>query len=102
TAAGRETSHRRNVMRRCAIIADDLTGACDTALQFATGGYRAALALDDSALARADVEALAIDTDSRASAPREAYEQVTQALGRVRDAGIGAIYKKVDSTLRGN
>src|SRR5262245_29721087 len=85
-----------------AIIADDLTGACDTALQFATAGYRSALAIDARSLGRAAIEALAIDTRSRASAPGEAYVQVAQTLRCVRAAGIDAVYKKVDSTLRGN
>ncbi|HEY3368137.1 MAG TPA: four-carbon acid sugar kinase family protein [Symbiobacteriaceae bacterium] len=91
-------------MRHIAIMADDLTGASDSGVQFARKGLQTMVLFDTQNLA-ADtdgVEAVAVDTDSRAIAPPEAYDRNREVAGRVRAAGFAHIYKKVDSTLRGN
>src|SRR5215203_1170937 len=52
---------------RVAIIADDLTGAADTGVQLARAGYRTAVAFRDALIPPAeDLDAVALDTDSRA------------------------------------
>src|SRR3712207_10596 len=52
---------------RVAIIADDLTGAADTGVQLARGGYRTAVAFRDTPIPPAeDLDAVVLDTDSRA------------------------------------
>src|SRR4029453_2998255 len=77
------------MMCRIGIIADDLTGAGDTAVQFVRAGWDTELQLRPSAT-RASV--IAVTTDSRAhNAP----------VTRLRKTGITHLYKKIDSTLRG-
>lgn len=83
-----------------AIIADDLTGACDTAVQFARAGYRSAVAFGGvvpAGFPEADV--VAVDTDTRSLPPEQAYRKVLEAGSRLRATGL--LYKKLDSTLRG-
>jgi uncharacterized protein YgbK (DUF1537 family) len=83
-----------------AIIADDLTGAADTGVQLARAGYRTAVAFRGSPMPPAgDLDAVALDTDSRAMPAGFAAKRVVEAGHAVRDARI--VYKKLDSTLRG-
>lgn len=85
---------------RVAIIADDLTGAADTGVQLARAGYRTAVAFRDAPIPPADdLDAVALDTDSRAMPADFAARRVLEAVQTVRDASI--VYKKLDSTLRG-
>src|SRR5215212_1768217 len=85
---------------RVAIIADDLTGAADTGVQLARAGYRTAVAFRDAPMPPAeDLDAVALDTDSRAMPAGFAAKRVLEAGRAVRHARI--VYKKLDSTLRG-
>ncbi|MFH5187331.1 four-carbon acid sugar kinase family protein [Paenibacillus sp. TAB 01] len=91
-------------MLRLAIIADDLTGASDSGVQVARKGLPAQVVFDWSGLTEASFsdETLVIDTDSR-SVPREqAYRRVRDAAAALKATGCRYIYKKMDSTLRGN
>jgi D-threonate/D-erythronate kinase len=86
------------------IIADDLTGACDTGCLFAGAGPVGVLA--GPALTGADSSLLTpvitLDTESRALPPREAAAAIHAAArllgGRLT---VGRVFKKIDSTLRG-
>ncbi len=82
------------------ILADDLTGATDTGLQFAKRGRRTYVSLDWSTSPECDV--LVFDVDSRARPAADARRRTLQATRRLRDAGIRRFYKKIDSTGRGN
>src|SRR3712207_2217190 len=85
---------------RAAIIADDLTGAADTGVQLARAGYRAAVAFRGAPVPPAeDLDAVALDTDSRAMPAGFAARRVLEATRAVRGAAL--VYKKLDSTLRG-
>ena len=85
---------------RVAIIADDLTGAADTGVQLARAGYRTAVAFRDAPIPPAeDLDAVALDTDSRGLPAGFAAKRVVKAAHAVRGASI--VYKKLDSTLRG-
>lgn len=81
------------------ILADDLTGTADSAIGCVHAGLETTVALDPDGIATA--EAVAVDIDSRGCAADEAARRHRQALatwqGRYRH-----LYKKVDSTLRGN
>lgn len=88
-----------------AIIADDLTGANDTALQFKLNGA------DTNILLTTDIEptsadyqqAWAISTESRNISPQDAFEKVKQATQLFVDKiNPDFFYKKIDSTVRGN
>ncbi len=85
-------------MAQLAIISDDLTGAADAAVAFAAAGYSARVLLDPSF--DADVDVVAVTTESRHLPPAEAAERV-QHVARFFN-GSPLIYKKIDSTLRGN
>lgn len=119
------------------VIADDLTGALDTAAPFAAHGWRtcvvpwpgASVAAPPAARGRALAAALrrawaasdvvVVDTASRHVAAREAARRVRDVVTAARraeagggarrarraemgEAGEGGLYKKIDSTLRGN
>jgi len=85
------------IAQRLGIVADDLTGAMDTSGHFASWGLSTVVALDPSLPLEADVAV--INTNSRAEDPDKACEKVRQAL---RSLAGRLIYKKIDSTLRGN
>ncbi|HUE75628.1 MAG TPA: four-carbon acid sugar kinase family protein [Chloroflexota bacterium] len=83
------------------IIADDLTGACDTGVQFARHGSDV-IALIGDAPATIDADVIVVDTDSRSRSPAEAARRSAQASRQIRSLGVRRLYKKIDSTLRGN
>lgn len=89
-----------------AIVADDLTGSGDTAVQFVRAGWptqlsvgRAEQALADPSASRAEV--IAVTTHSRALSAGQAAGVVGDDVAALRAAGVQRLYKKVDSTLRG-
>lgn len=89
-------------MLNIVIIADDLTGANDTGVQLVRKGIRTAVQIDYRYPPLCSYEALVFDTDSRSDEPKTAYRKVLQLCESVRKAGAKTIYKKIDSTLRGN
>ena len=89
-----------------AIVADDLTGSGDTAVQFVRAGWCTHLSIGgaDEALsgpAHDGVEVLAVTTNSRALSAGEAADVIGRNVRQLREAGVSRLYKKVDSTLRG-
>jgi len=85
-----------------AIIADDLTGAADTAAAFARPGRPVPVFLGERPVPAQTAVAFAITTESRATSPDSARDLVAAAARGALAAGAGLIYKKVDSNLRGN
>lgn len=83
------------------VIADDLTGACDTAGAFATSGWLTSVYLRGE-ISRDDADVIGLSTDSRHANPAIAQAAVAHASGILNRLGIHAIYKKIDSCLRGN
>lgn len=87
------------------IIADDLTGANDTALQFKLNGADTNILLnsDINPKLSATEQAWAISTESRNIPPKEAFEKVETATKMfVEKINPDFFYKKIDSTVRGN
>ncbi len=87
------------------IIADDLTGANDTALQFHLRGANTQILLDDEIepLNIAGTQTWAISTESRNVTPHEAYEKVKHTVKMFSEVlKPDYYYKKIDSTVRGN
>ena len=83
-----------------AIIADDLTGAADSGVQLKRSGYRTAVVFRRADLPpEVDLDAVAVDTDSRSSPAGFAAKRVLEAGRAMNNAHV--IYKKIDSTLRG-
>jgi uncharacterized protein YgbK (DUF1537 family) len=89
---------------RVLIVADDLTGAMDSAGPFAAAGVEtwvaaAPMQCDPSALESARV--VSVNADSRHLPADRAADRVRAIAARL-GSGYGVIFKKVDSTLRGN
>lgn len=87
-------------MPRILIIADDLTGAADSAIAFASSGLDTIVALEN--LKNVDADVLAIDADTRCLSPTKAAERISELLQHHHSLQNLVIFKKVDSTLRGN
>lgn len=88
------------------VIADDLTGALDTGVQFAGKGVQtkvlSCLPENGDTLKRSKTQVLVIDAQTRHLDGREAYWKVWGLVKSAKDAKIPYIYKKTDSGLRGN
>ena len=87
------------------IIADDLTGANDTALQFHLRGCNTQILLDYSTVPEStlNTQAWAISTETRNLPGAEAAKIVSSAARMLKDnLNVEYFYKKIDSTLRGN
>ena len=93
------------------IVADDLTGACDTALQFFSSGTKSHVLMNFQRLAQPPASLVtnqenqvwSLNTGTRHLDPHEAQIRVRQAVALCRDHfGVENFYKKIDSTLRGN
>lgn len=91
-------------MPRLLIIADDFTGALDTGVQLAKRGIDTLVAVmrDGRVDLRAPCQVLVVNTESRHIPPLEARARVTAVVQSAPAAGFTHIYKKTDSTLRGN
>jgi uncharacterized protein YgbK (DUF1537 family) len=77
-------------------LADDLTGALEAGAKFAGRGVRSAVTTRVGVGGNYPV--LSVDTESRHLRPEEAAATVRAAVL----AGVRILYKKTDSTLRGN
>lgn len=87
------------------IIADDLTGANDTALQFKLNGADTNILLNTDVIStNSDLsQAWAISTESRNVSLQDAFEKVKEATQLlVEKINPDFFYKKIDSTVRGN
>jgi len=87
------------------IIADDLTGANDTALQFHLKGCNIQILLDYSIEPSriSNTQAWSISTETRNEKPDKAAQITAETTERlINTFNAEYIYKKIDSTLRGN
>ncbi len=88
-----------------AIIADDLTGANDSALQFYLQGANTQILLSGSAeLENCSVtQTWAVSTETRNVSAEEAFEKVKNTTRMLIDKlNPDYFFKKIDSTIRGN
>lgn len=85
-------------MTRAAVLADDATGALEIGALFAKAGVAASVSLDADRKVFGG-EALVVDTETRHLPPGEARQRLVKASRLLRTAQL---YKKTDSTLRGN
>jgi len=85
-------------MIRAAVLADDATGALEIGALFAKAGVAASVNLDPERKAFG-AEALVVDTETRHLPPDAARQRLVKATRRFR---VVHLYKKTDSTLRGN
>lgn len=82
---------------RLIILADDLTGAADSAVPFAARGLRTSLLLSRDATS--DAEIIARDTETRAMSLPRAVEETRRIVENL--PSHVPIFKKIDSMLRG-
>jgi D-threonate/D-erythronate kinase len=89
-------------MTKLLILADDLSGAADCAIGFAGAGRRTIVTLEATwTQTHESAGAVAVDTDTRRLTPAEASARTAAAYAAMGGRGQ-RLYKKIDSTLRGN
>jgi uncharacterized protein YgbK (DUF1537 family) len=92
-------------MFEIAIIADDLTGALDTGVQFAKNGYNTALQIIGSrcqiASPSKDIEVLIIDAEQRHLSDAMAEEKIIVLVSQIKELSPKYVFVKTDSGLRG-
>lgn len=98
---------RRHAATRLLVIADDFTGSIDTGVQLAKAGVAASVyAFEDEEslweMGGGREVAVVVNTESRHLSAEDAYLRVTQVVECFSGSGQLCLYKKTDSTLRGN
>jgi D-threonate/D-erythronate kinase len=93
--------HPKLERARVAVIADDLTGAVDTAVRFQGAGDVAVL-LDPGDVDRVDASVVAIDAASRGCDAQTACDLTRGAAVLLHRLDPLVTYKKMDSQLRGH
>jgi uncharacterized protein YgbK (DUF1537 family) len=91
---------RKPMTRRWLILADDLTGAADSAIPFARRGLESVVGWGDPPGPRPDAPVFAHNTDSRGLGANAAAAKHGRAMKALFEPGP-ALFKKIDSTLRG-
>ncbi len=89
------------------VVADDLTGAGDASVQFAKRGWHTFLLLDSTTLdswtpASPDRSVCAVTTDCRSLGNDAAETLTADAVTSLMRAGVGRLFLKIDSTMRGS
>jgi uncharacterized protein YgbK (DUF1537 family) len=97
------SSAKAKMKPRVLVIADDLTGACDSGLAFVKAGYSVSVSL--SAIETWESEALAdviaLSTETRNLGEAEAQDRLL-LLGDLSRFSCSLLFKKIDSAGRGN
>lgn len=93
-----------NIFNKLVIVADDLTGAADTGVLFSRPGLPVTLIVGTDGLEKAlpVSETIAVDLESRLDTATVAYNKHFSLGLSLRKATDRMIYKKLDSTFRGN
>ena len=89
-------------MLRLLMIADDFTGALDTGVQLAAHGIPTQVVVGQADLSACSSTVLVVDTETRHLSAAKAAEAVARLTRSAVENGVGCIYKKTDSALRGN
>ncbi len=84
------------------MIADDLTGVCDTGAQFASAGLRTIGSVTQEFKSKTVPRVLIVNTQSRSLEGREASLIIQQAACGLKRFEPKWFFKKIDTALRGN
>jgi len=87
------------------VIADDLTGANDTGVQFTKKGYSTIVSVLDeqsTIIIPDNLDVFVMDTETRELESKTARKRLKSILEKININKKDVVYKKVDSTLRGN
>ncbi|CAM3872836.1 four-carbon acid sugar kinase family protein [Alkalicoccus chagannorensis] len=95
------TAEEVNQITKVNIIADDLTGANDTALQFYRHDFPTQIVAQCSGEDVPEEHVTVFNAETRSISSSEAMKTVT-SLGRQLGNGSTILYKKIDSTMRGH
>ena len=87
-------------MSQYLIIADDITGSCDTGLQLKRRGIETVVTLDAASVGLQNCSYV-LDTESRSLKGDTAFALLNEMLTDVDMNAYNHVVKKVDSTLRG-
>ena len=88
---------------RLLILADDFTGALDTGVQFSKKGISTVVYANENVNPDYDrAEVCVMNLNSRHSRPEDAFRKAFDAVRKTLERGDCFVYKKTDSTLRGN
>ena len=87
--------------RSVTIIADDLSGATDSAVACAERGLDTVVALVDAS-DNGRAEAIAFDADTRRRSTDAAATETARLVRSHANMNGGILFKKIDSTLRGH
>jgi D-threonate/D-erythronate kinase len=100
TEISKNYPYERVIYMRIGVIADDLTGANDTGVKLSQKGIKTSVNFDMKDID--NLQSVVYDTDSRYMQKELAYKAVFQIACAYKDQGFTFIYKKMDSTIRGN
>lgn len=92
-------------MNKLLIVADDLTGALDTGVCFASSGINTCVKIPGDTIQQNTSDGYEVEVvivESRHRIPEDAYQEVFSVVNRAVESGYRYIYKKTDSALRGN
>lgn len=89
---------------KLAVIADDLTGANDTGVQFAKQGLNTTVLFSNTKLQPTHLseDVIVLNSDSRALNSEKAYDVVVNLSAQLKELDVPKVFKKIDSTMRGN
>src|SRR5271170_431732 len=83
------------------VVADDLTGAADCGVACASHGLNTVVVTGDSA-GEIDADVLCVDANTRHLDPAKAAAETARLVRRYSRNQTQMLFKKLDSTLRGN
>ena len=81
-------------------VADDMTGALEVGAKFGEAGFVTTISAQPTS--PGDAQVLVLDTETRHLDPESARERVCRLIAACGDEQPLLVYKKTDSTLRGN
>ncbi len=84
------------------LVADDLTGACDSAVQFQMRGARSVVHLDLHLRHDSGSDVYAFTTNTRDVSAKEMEARIRKVASLFQESAPEVVFKKIDSVMRGN
>lgn len=93
-----------NKTGKIVIVADDFTGSNDTGVQFSKRHLKSVVVINNEKINKLwnDFDVIVIDIESRFETPDAAYRKAYETGEILKRRKPDCIYKKIDSTFRGN
>ncbi|MEH7483278.1 four-carbon acid sugar kinase family protein [Neobacillus drentensis] len=87
---------------KISVISDDLTGASDCGGQLVRYGLKVSVVAQENSKNINMFDAVIYNTDSRSVTGFKAYQRVEKVCEIIKSGPYDMVYKKIDSTMRGN